>query len=147
MDLLDIATPARGIFTLDVFLRGILVDRFSDDNLIVNRGRTNVSRLVGGDVTGLSVTKIGFGTNGTAAAPGNTALVAPYVKNLDGKTYPDDYSVLFNFSLGANEANGLQIQEFGLLTSSGLLHARKVRGGVLVKDSDLSLTGTWQLIY
>lgn len=147
MNLRDIALPARGIFSLDVFLRGVLVDRFCDDNLIVNRGRTNVTRLIGGDVAGLSVAKIGFGTNGTAAAPGNTALTGAFVKNLDSKSYPDDYSVLFNFSLAANEANGLQIQEFGLLTASGLLHARKVRGGVLVKDSDLSLTGTWQLIY
>lgn len=147
MNLLDVSPPPRGIFTLNVFWRGLLDDQFTDDNLIVNRGRTNVSRLVGGDVAGLSVTKIGYGTNGTPAAHGNTVLASPYVKALDGKTYPDDYSVLFNFSLGANEANGMQIKEFGLLTASGLLHARKVRGGVLVKDSDLSLTGTWQLIY
>ena len=147
MLLADKSRPPTGVFSLLVFRNGELIDEYVDTNLIVSRGRTNVVRLLGGDGSGLNVAKIGFGTNGSAPSPGNTALADAYVKNLDGHSYPDDYSVLFSFSLGAGEANGKQIQEFGLLTSSGLLHARKVRGGVLFKDSDLSLTGTWKLIY
>lgn len=147
MLLSDKSGSPRGVFSLLTFRNGELIDEYVDENLIVSRGRTNVVRLLGGDVTGLSVAKIGFGTNGAAASPGNTSLTDSFVKNIDGHSYPEDFSVLFSFSLAAGEANGKHIQEFGLLTSSGLLHARKVRGGALVKDSDLSLTGTWKLIY
>lgn len=143
----DIAPPSRGVFVLDIYRRGDLIEHYVDDNLIVNRGRTNVVRLLGNDGTGLHIASIGFGTSGIAAAAGNTALTDAYVKAIDAKSYPDDYSVLFSFSLGTGEANGKSIQEFGLLTASGLLHARKVRGGALIKDSDLSLTGTWKLMY
>ncbi|MFZ4539662.1 hypothetical protein [Propionivibrio sp.] len=147
MKISDKSNPPRGVFTLLTYRGKELVDEYVDDNLIVSRGRTNVVRLLGGDGSGLNVANIGFGTNGYAASPGNTALSNAFVKSLDGHSYPDEFSVLFTFSLGSGEANGMQISEFGLLTSSGLLHARKVRGGVLVKDSDLSLTGTWKLIY
>lgn len=147
MRIIDQSAHARGIFTLNVFHRGELIDQFSDDNLIVNRGRANVVRLLGGASYDHRITKIGFGTNGSAAAPENTALQGAHIKTVDAVSYPDAYSVLFGFSLGASEANGLQIQEFGLITQSGLLHARKVRGGILVKDSDLALSGTWKLMY
>ncbi len=143
----DIAPPSRGVFVLDIYRRGNLIDHYEDNNLIVNRGRTNVIKLLGNDGGGLHIANIGFGTNGTAAAAGNTVLTDPFVKALDGRSYPDDFSVLFSFSLGTGEANGKAIHEFGLLTASGMLHARKVRGGVLIKDSDLSLTGTWKLMY
>ena len=147
MRISDLSAPARGVFTLNVFRRGELIDQYRDDNLIVDRGRTNVVRLLGGADSGLRIAKIGFGTNGAAAAPANTVLQGAFIKSLDAAEYPDAYSVLFRFSLGSDEANGLGIQEFGLLTLSGLLHARKVRGGVLVKDSDLALSGTWKLMY
>lgn len=141
-------TPSpRGMFALQVYRRGVLVERFEDHNLIVNRGRTNVVYLLGAGGTSLVIASIGFGTNGAPASPNDTALQGAFVKPLDSVSYPDAYSVQFNFSLGNNDANGLQIQEFGLLTQSGLLHARKVRGGVLIKESDLSLTGTWTLNY
>lgn len=147
MNFTDSPQKPRGIFVLDIFRRGCLIDHFEDDNLIVTMGRTSVARLIGGDTSGRSIVNIGFGTNGTAANPADTALSGAYVKAIDSHSYPISTSVQFNFSLGTTEAVGLSIQEFGLLTSSGLLHARKVRGGPLLKDIDISLTGTWTLIY
>lgn len=147
MYLSDESPYGRGIFSMNVYRRGILVERYEDSNLIVTQGRINVVKLLGGDVLGNSITKIGFGVSNLTTVPGNTALVTPFVKNLNSHTYPTATSVLFNFSLSAAEANGLAISEFGLLTTSGLMHARKVRGGVLLKDADLSITGTWQLLY
>lgn len=146
MLIIDQSAPARGVFTLNVFRHGELIDQFSDDNLIVNQGRTNVARALGGEHD-YRIASIGFGVNGSAAAPTNTALQGAFIKPIDAVSYPDAYSVLFSFSLAAGEANGLQIQEFGLITGSGLLHARKVRGGILVKDQDLALSGTWKLMY
>ena len=139
--------PARGVFSLLVYRAGLLVERFEDDNLIVDQSRENIVHLLGGDGAGLHISKIGFGVGGATAIPENTALTTPFLKAFDGHSYPTKNSIRFNFSLGASEANGMGIQEFGLITESGLLHARKVRGGVLVKDADLSLSGTWQLFY
>lgn len=147
MRISDSSKVARGIFTLDIFRRGELLEHYEDDNLIVDQGRTNITRLLGGDGAGLQIAQIGFGTNGAVALPGNTALTGAYIKAIDAHAYPTATSVLFNFSLGTTEANGMAIYEFGLFTMSGLLHARKVRGGPLAKASDLSLSGTWQLLY
>ncbi|HQS59619.1 MAG TPA: hypothetical protein PKZ37_14670 [Gallionellaceae bacterium] len=147
MHISDQAQPPRGILTLDFFRAGIHIEHFSEPQLIVDQGRSNVTRLLGGDVANLHIAQIGFGTNGAAALPGNTALTGAFVKSIDGHSYPSATSVLFNFSLAAGEANGLSIIEFGLLTASGLLHARKVRGGAFLKEADLSLSGTWQLLY
>lgn len=147
MQISDLAQSCRGIFTLDISRRGELIEHFVDDNLIVDQGRTNVTRLLGGDGANLQIAKIGFGTSNAVASPGNTALTNAFVKAIDSHSYPSTTSVLFNFSLGTGEANDKAIYEFGLLTESGLLHARKVRGGALMKESDLSLAGTWQLLY
>jgi len=147
MQISDLAQAHRGIFTLDIYRKGKLIEHFVDDNLIVDQGRTNVTRLLGGDSANLQIAQIGFGTSNAVAAPGNTALTSAFVKAIDSHSYPSATSVLFKFSLGTGEANGKAIYEFGLLTASGLLHARKVRGGALMKESDLSLAGTWQLLY
>lgn len=147
MNFTDTSQKPRGIFALDIFRQGCLIDHFEDDNLIVTVGRESVARLIGGDVSGRSIVNIGFGTNGAAANPADAALTGAFVKAIDSHSYPVSTSVQFNFSLGTTEAVGLSIYEFGLLTSSGFLHARKVRGGPLLKDIDISLTGTWTLIY
>jgi len=147
MKFTDPSLKPRGIFALDIFRHGHLIEHFEDDNLIVTKGRESVVRLVAGDVSGRSIVNIGFGTNGTAANPADTALTGAFVKAIDSHSYPVSTSVQFNFSLSTSEAVGLSISEFGLLTASGILHARKVRSGPLLKDIDISLTGTWTLIY
>jgi hypothetical protein len=148
MQLSDQHDKARGIFAIDVFRHGVLVEHFEDDNLIVDLGREIVTKLLGGDVSGRSIAKIGFGTNGSAAAPGNVALTGSFIKSIDARSYPTTTSVSFTFSLSTAEANGLEIREFGLITSAGTLFARKVRtAGALIKDSDMSISGSWRLLY
>lgn len=147
MDFIDAAQKPRGYFSLDIFRNGHLIERFEDENLIVTSARESVARLVAGDIEGRSITQIGFGTNGATANPANTVLIGAYIKPIDSHIYPVSTSVQFNFSLNPSEANGLLISEFGLLTSAGFLHARKVRSGPLLKDIDISLTGTWTLVY
>ncbi|MNC78397.1 hypothetical protein D3C75_1305980 [compost metagenome] len=52
----------------------------------------------------------------------------------------------FAFTLGESEANGLNIRELGLLCADETLFARKVRG-LIEKTSDLSITGSWTIIF
>lgn len=132
-----------GLFLLKVYRRGELVEVFEEKNLIVDLSKQIHAKLLGGAVANQSVTQIGFGTNNTAPAVGNTTLTSPYLKALDSVTYPLTNQVSFNFSLGTTENNGVNIGEFGLFTAGGTLYARKTRTTVLPKASDLSFAGSW----
>ncbi len=134
----------EGILTLQIFRKGVLIEEVGC-NLVVDLSKQQLARLIGGDVANRSITKIGFGTSGTAPAAGNTSLTDAYVKALGAVTYPATNSVQFAFTLGTSEANGKSIQEFGLFTNGDVLFARKTRAGAIVKDSDLSLSGTWRI--
>lgn len=135
------------MFALDVFRRGQLIERVREKNLVVDAGKAPMARLLGGTVTGNSVTTIGFGTSGTTPALGNTALTGAFTKALGTIDYPVAGQVRFAFSLLTSEANGLAILEFGLFTGAGALFARKTRTTALNKDVDLSLTGTWIITF
>lgn len=145
MNILDRVERPRGTFELIVRRRGLVIEHWIDKNLVVDKSKLCLSRLLGGSVTGRSVTQIAFGTNGTPPVAGNTAITSPFTKALGAPTYPSEAQVTFPFTLAANEANGMAIFEFGLLATDGTLFARKVRGAVLNKDSDISLSGSWTI--
>lgn len=147
MLLRDPVVRPHGHFRLNVFRRGHLIEVIDEANLVVGGASQANAQLVGGAVTGNSITQIAYGTNGTAPVTGNTAITAPYAKSVDGVSYPAANQAAFAFSLGSGEANGMGIYEFGLLTTAGVLYARKVRTVVLNKASDLSFTGTWTLSF
>jgi hypothetical protein len=132
-----------GHFSLDIFVAGVLVEHFEERNLIVDNSKQIHAKLLGGAFTGQNIAQIGFGTNGTAPAGGNTALTGAYTKAVDATSYPATNQVQFNFSLSASENNGMAIMEFGLFTAGGALYARKVRSAALNKDTDVSLSGSW----
>lgn len=136
-----------GLFVLDIYRRGELIERFEEENLIVDNSKLIHARLLGGDVTNRSITQFGVGTNGTAPVGGNTGLTGSYVKPVDGISYPATNQVQFAFSLGTSEANGMAILEFGLFTAGNMLYARKVRTSALNKDTDISFNGTWTISF
>lgn len=137
-----------GLFVLNVYRRGELIERVEENNLIVDGAKTAHAHLLGGDVVNRSVTQFGVGTSGTAPASGNTSLTNAMIKALSGApTYPNFNQVSFPFSLDTTEANGLAIMEFGLFTAAGILYARKVRTNPLYKDTDISLSGAWTISF
>lgn len=147
MQIADLILPPRGVFELEVYRRGELIERWEDRNLIVNGAKTALASLLGGAVSGNSIATIGFGTSGTAPAVGNTALTSAYSKAVGAITYPAAGSVRFAFSLGSTEANGKAILEFGLFTGAGVLFARKTRSTAINKESDLTLAGGWTITF
>ena len=136
-----------GHFVLRAYRKGELVEVIDEPNLIVVGSQLIHAKLLGGAVTNQSVTQIGFGTNPTAPAFGNTALTGAYVKAVDTVSYPASNQVQFAFSLGTGEANGLAIAEFGLLTPTSALYARKTRSAPLNKDTDLTFSGSWTISF
>lgn len=147
----EYAQAPSGLFILNVYRNGDLIERVEEKNLIVNNSKPIHANLLGGNFTNNNVTRIGFGTNGTAPTAGDTALTGAYVKALDSVTYPVSGSVQFNFSLYPATIDpgsvGLAILEFGLLTPTTVLYARKVRSAALNVNTDLSFSGSWTITF
>lgn len=143
----EVTGAPSGHFRLEIFRKGELVDVFEEKNLVVVGSKQTHARLLGGDVTNRSVTKISYGTSLTEPAEGNTSITNAFTKSIDSVSYPATNQVRFAFSLGASEANGKAIGEFGLLTAGNVLYARKTRAAALQKESDISLSGTWTITF
>ncbi len=137
----------RGVFRLNVYRNGELIDTYEDNNLIVSAAKVSLAALLSGDGASKIVTKIAFGTNGTAPASSDTAITGAYTKNVVGHSYPATGQVEFSWNLLTGEANGMQIKEFGLISEDGTLFARKVREEAIPKADDISIEGQWLIIF
>lgn len=134
----------HGIFDIRVIKAGREIEHYRDENMIMASARDALARLIGGNGSGKTVTKIGVGTNGDGPTPDDKGLTGAYSKAVTGCTYPATGEACFAFTIGAGEANGKSIREFGLLCSDGTLFARKTRG-VIEKADDIEITGTWTI--
>jgi hypothetical protein len=92
------------------------------------------------------VTQIAFGESSAPANILDSSLTNQYAKAITSATFPSAGQVDINWSLEEDEENGKSITEFGLLTESDVLFARKVRE-VIEKTVDIRLEGKWQLIF
>lgn len=137
----------KGIFHVNVIKNKKIIDSYTDHNMIVDLCRSNLARLMAGDSSGSPIGKISFGTSNRATESTDTTITNPYTKNIDGYSFPESGRVTFNWSLATTEANGKSILEFGLLSANGVLNARKVRINPINKESDISLQGTWTIIF
>ena len=138
----------RGVFDLHIFKNGVEIEHFVEHNLIVNSARTAMAHLVGSADATKKITQFGIGTDNTEPDLANTSLTNVFQKDIDSVVYPEDdeYNVQFNFSLSVDEGNDMEITEFGLMCADGSLFARKVRKAIS-KDSDISLTGSWTIMF
>lgn len=137
----------RGIFEMLVKQNGIIIERYCDDNLIVNGARNQAARLFAGDGIHRTIAKIAFGTNGTDPGVSDTAITNAFVKDITGFEFPDMGQVQTNWILHTNENNGMAIMEFGLLSVDGTLLCRKVRTKPINKEADISIEGSWTWIF
>jgi hypothetical protein len=138
---------AKGVFGFTILdaKTGDILQKYEDNNLVVTLGHGNIAKLLGGNPSGLAITKIALGTNGTPPALTDNTITGAFTKSITAVSYPDTNSVRFSWEIDATEANGMTIREFGLLTSSDVLCARKVRDGEIVKTAAVRLVGTWKI--
>jgi len=147
--------PIRGILNYQVFKNGALIEDVKGQNLILNGARNQMAHLIAGDVTNRNITKIAVGVNGTPPIVTNTTITGAFIKNLDGFSFPAMGQVQFDWSLGTNEANGMSIIEFGLMSEDGTLFSRRIRededgnpiNKPINKESDISIIGQWIIIF
>jgi hypothetical protein len=139
--------PGRpiGTFRLKVFRYGRLIQSVCERNLWVAAGSNNTAQFYGGGGSPGPITTIGFGTNSAPPALTDNALTGSYLRAIGTVTFPSAGLVSFAFTLGSTEANGMAISEFGLLTASSTLCARKNRSTPIYKSAAVTLAGSWSI--
>lgn len=123
--------------------KGEEIWRSNDKNLIVASGYTAAAEALAG-IAGAKITAVAVGTNGTEPTPEDTAIRNAVVIPILSVEYPAPATVRFNFTIGYNDANGINIREFGLLTADGRLFSRRVREA-LEKTQYLTISGAWEI--
>jgi len=143
---------------------GRVVHNVEGPNMIMTVAKATLAKLIGGDTSGKSVTKLALGNDAAVPSPDNatiggivsTSLISgannvlgitcAYLKTLAGHTYPAEGRIAFEWALDYGEANGLEIKEYGLVCGDLTMFSRKTRG-VVTKSSGLSATGIWTIIF
>jgi hypothetical protein len=80
--------------------------------------------------------------NATTPDLSNTGITGAILKPIINVSYPDRFSVKFDWELDASSCNGMLIAEYGLFASEGTLFARKT-SEVIQKDNTINLAGSW----
>ncbi len=146
MNFLETAAIMRGILVIEVRRKGVLVDVFTDDNLIVNGAKIQLAHLIGGDGANRHITHFGAGIGLSPASPDNVTLQRAVWKPISSVSYPNAGTAQFNWNLTTADANGLALTEFGLRCADGTLFSRKQRAAIN-KASDIALSGTWTILF
>lgn len=141
----DVLGALSGAVHLAVYKNGKLLFKETDHNLIVTTGREKLAQLLGGDYTG-RITKVGVGTGSTPASDTDTGLTDAVLIPVQSTEYAGT-KARFNFTLGNADANGLLIRELGLFFADGTMFSRRVRKSIIGKESDISITGYWEIYF
>ena len=118
-------------------------------NLVVNNGKTILAKLLGNDVAyiGDFVSKIAFGTSGTAPVATNTALGAEVLQKAATVTYPSINSVMFSATMLDTEGGSNIFQELGLKSdATGMLFSRLVIPAI-TKSSLYKIQVDWTISF
>lgn len=146
----DAPQKVKGEFHIEVRRKGKTVDEFHDHNLVVETGRVRLAELA----TGLSqkhITQIGVGSGSDIEDETDTELVEQQLFPLMGVSV-DGRDAKFEFIIGAEDANGLGITEFGLFCADDTMFSHRVRRdedtmkvGTIDKMEDIEIRGYWIL--
>lgn len=136
----------RGIFDMSVVVRGRVVERVREHNMVVNGARLALLNQLAGIPTSAAVTHIGFGTSAIAAATTDVSLADEYRRAVLS-TVVSGTELQVSWLLDELEGGDLAISEFGLWTDGGLLLTRKVRPTPIAKSNATRLQGTWTLSF
>ena len=74
----------------------------------------------------------------------DTGLTNGVLVDIESVDY-EGTSVKFNFCVGTGQANGLNVREFGLFFADGTMFSHRVRQSVIGKESDIEITGFWEI--
>jgi len=118
-----------------------------EQNLVVNGTYSQLSRLLSGDLVDNTITKLDFGTDGTAPTIYEVALQGPLGIWLTvSDTYPSITTVTFGATWASDQVNTNSIREVGLFTEDNTLCTRAVFQE-MKKSEGWTWTISWTLYY
>ena len=133
-----------GEFHIDIIKNGMIIKSFHDHNLVVDTGRLRVAELVAGKKPGMHITQIGVGSGSETEKASDTSLTDQIIFPLTGTTL-EGRDARFDFLIDNGDANGTNIQEFGLFCADNVMFSHRVRSGKIEKESDIQIKGYWVL--
>lgn len=133
----------KGKLELKVFKKGALFEDFCEENLIVIEGKKLLAEMLSGKIVD-HITHVAVGTNGTDPIPGDTDLSGKTLVPIS-EAQVNGQTAEYSFVIDENTANGTDILEFGLFSSTGRMFARRVRSKAVPKDEDIYISGTWSV--
>ncbi len=125
-----------------------LLKRIKQKNMVVDAGLNLIRDLLGNQgVNPLSY--FAYGTSNTAAASGQTALVAEYYRAAITQLTPSSLTLAVKHYLSSTQGNGSVIREVGIFnaSSSGTMYSRAVLGTPVTKTGLITVTSTWTLTW
>ncbi len=132
-----------GTLQYTVYKNGVAIEHVEEHNLVVDGGRHRLAQLVAGDST-YGVERIGVGTGIDAEFHTDTALTNQLTFPVTGHTV-DAGDAIFSWRLSENDANGMEIHEFGLFDTYSTMLTHQVRSRSIGKEADIVIQGTYTL--
>lgn len=122
-----------------------------ETNLVVTVGLAEIAQSIGNGLGGVAARYIGTGTDNTAAATGQTALLAEVETRADATITNETTSTTNDTArfIGTITMTGdRSLNEFGLFTlsSGGVMYSRFVRASTLSLLSGEAVQVTWDLV-
>lgn len=125
---------------------GRVLRRLRESNLVVNAGLTLVRDLLDSTITAPTPpTHLAFGTNASAAAGTQTALVTEVFRDALTSRVRTGLTITFKHFLSSSQANGNTLREWGLFNAAaaGTMFSRAVFGSPIVKTVSITVTSQW----
>ncbi len=124
---------------------------YANKNLVVTTGLNTLRDAISGGTTDAlrTIEKMAFGTDATAAAAGQTDLVAR-VGSIDRTVavdYPTDGAVRFTAGHTSAQGNGFTFRELGLFDTAGTRMFSRLVIPDVAKTSAVSMTIEWTISF
>lgn len=119
--------------------------KIHDHNMIMNAGRAMLAQLVTGSIVD-SIKYIGIGSGTDDETPEDTGLQDECQVPLTVREVFEDTRARFEFEIGKNAGNGINVREFGLFSERGTMFSHYVRPSTaedLRKAEDMVIRGYW----
>ena len=125
--------------------QGNQITKIHNHNMIMTAGREMLAQLVTGTIQD-SIANIGIGSGTVEETPEDKGLQDECQVPLTLREVVDNTRARFEFAIGKEAGNGINIREFGLFTERGTMFSHYVRPASaedLIKSEDMMIKGYW----
>lgn len=151
MEIIENISAITGQLHLEIIKNGKLYDTVDLNNTVLSAGRTLMSNLImGNNVNNKKITRVGMGDSAVLNDINFVDLQGTtlYKKNITDFIFPAYNQVKVNFNFDQNEGNSINVKEFGLFSSDGIIFNRVTwDGATFVKTSDFSIQGYFLITF